>query len=119
MVDREVEHEFEYEQQQQHRLYVAEENDDGLSVISQDDDSSSWAPNLMSEEETWTESKELEISVKSNEEDGSEKRIKKYIVSYESKVIQENESTRRSREPSPSVSQGKCFDTLLKKIIIK
>lgn len=52
------------------------------------------------EETEDTETRELgEISVKSNEEDGS--RVKKFIVSYESKVL-------RSREPSPAPSYGKC-----------
>lgn len=52
---------------------------------------------------------ELEISVKSNEDDGN--RVKKFIVSYESKVI-------KSRDPSPTpshvsqVSQGEISSFL-------
>ncbi|XP_033231569.1 titin-like isoform X2 [Belonocnema kinseyi] len=46
---------------------------------------------------------EIEISVKSNEEDDN--RVKKYVVSYESKVESLTRENIRSREPSPTPSQ--------------
>ncbi|XP_014224415.1 FK506-binding protein 5-like isoform X2 [Trichogramma pretiosum] len=85
----------------EHRTYDVE---DGRQ--SANSESSSWAPNLASLDEdllTNTESKELEISVKSDKDDGSS--VKKYIVSYESKVIEETKAAKRSRDPSPAVSQ--------------
>ena len=50
-----------------------------------------------------TDAGELEISVKSNEED--ESMVKKYIVSYESKVETATREAKRSRDPSPAPSQ--------------
>lgn len=83
------------------------DNDDRHSTHSQDE-SSSWAPHLIStEDDTWCDSKELEISVKSNEDDG--KKVKKYIVSYESKVIEEAKEAKKAREDSPAVSHGGSF----------
>ena len=55
------------------------------------------------DEDEEPESGEIEISVKSNEED--ENRVKKYVVSYESKVESMTRENIRSREPSPSPSQ--------------
>lgn len=84
------------------------EDEEPASLASQDE-SSSWAPHLISTEDTWTDLKELEISVKSNEDDG--KRVKKYIVTYESKVVQETQEAQRarSRDVSPAVSQSSYF----------
>ncbi|XP_066601311.1 probable serine/threonine-protein kinase kinX isoform X2 [Prorops nasuta] len=50
-----------------------------------------------SDDEEDPETHELEISVKSNDDDGN--RVKKFIVSYESKVL-------KSRTPSPAFSQS-------------
>ncbi|XP_051167285.1 trichohyalin-like isoform X2 [Leptopilina boulardi] len=49
------------------------------------------------------DSVELEISIKSSEEDDS--RVKKYIVSYESKVEKMTREVVRSRDPSPITTQ--------------
>lgn len=49
------------------------------------------------------DSGELEISIKSTEED--ENTVKKYIVSYESKVEKMNRDVVRSRDPSPITTQ--------------
>ncbi|OXU18672.1 hypothetical protein TSAR_000124, partial [Trichomalopsis sarcophagae] len=96
-----LEEEEEVEEKEEEKSKHEDEEPD--SIASQDE-SSSWAPHLISTEDTWTELKELEISVKSNEDDG--KRVKKYIVTYESKVVQERS---RSRSASPALSQ-KSFE---------
>lgn len=50
-----------------------------------------------------SELQELEISMRSEEEDG--KRVKKYIVSYETKLLEKKE-IKTSRDPSPTMSHG-------------
>ncbi|CAB0033572.1 unnamed protein product [Trichogramma brassicae] len=106
--DEEAQKQLQEQEEQQrhedeHRTYDVE---DGRQ--SANSGSSSWAPNLASLDEdllTNTESKELEISVKSDKDDGSS--VKKYIVSYESKVIEETKAAKRSRDPSPAHRQGR------------
>ncbi|KAJ8679986.1 hypothetical protein QAD02_015773 [Eretmocerus hayati] len=85
--------------------YLRVKEDDQPVSDAEADESSSWAPHLISTDPDFsitTESKELEISVKSNEDDG--KRVKKYIVSYESEVIQEAQKAESTRTCSPAPS---------------
>ncbi|XP_031779138.1 FK506-binding protein 5-like isoform X5 [Nasonia vitripennis] len=101
------EEEEEEEEEEKRRREAEEERkheDEEPASLASQDESSSWAPHLISTEDTWTDLKELEISVKSNEDDG--KRVKKYIVTYESKLVQEMDS---SRSASPALSQ-KSFE---------
>lgn len=60
------------------------------------------------------DSGELEISIKSTEED-EESRVKKYIVSYETKVEKMTGEFFRSRDPSPITAQspGKYEEIIL------
>ena len=91
---------YEYEENEVEKNNNNNFSDDGRrSAASQ----SSGIPQIIEPSDDETESRELEISVKSNESDG--RKVKKYFVSYESKVIEESMDGLRSREPSPASSE--------------
>ncbi|XP_058804967.1 uncharacterized protein LOC131672052 [Phymastichus coffea] len=110
------------------RKTAEEEEDKAMSEDDVEETSSSYPPHLADTEysssyyanlaednteddATWRSDK-VEISVKSNEDDGQH-RVKKYIVTYESKVVEETRRAQRpaSRDHSPvDVESIKSFE---------